>query len=294
MTTSPSIFNVYADGYNATLYELSQQKGSVLENAVRRETRQANRDYFDRRAPSEVVEKTSRFEKAPLTEIELSRRAVDYAMKMHYPALDKDDEYRLLADPTSKYVQDAVMAIGRDKDKTIINAAFGTAYSGQYGTTGVAYDTNMNVAKDFGGGGDVGLTVKKLREARRLILGGDVDKSTQLHIAATADEIDDLLADTSVTSNDFNNVKALVQGEVDTFVGFKFHRISKNILPTNAAGSRLVLAWAEDGLLFSMGAMESRIIKRHDIAGAPTQVQTDAWYGAVRMEEAKVSQIACA
>jgi hypothetical protein len=207
--------------------------------------------------------------------------------------LDKDDEYRLLADPTSKYVQEAVKAIGRDKDKTIINAAFGTAYTGQYGTTGVGYDTGMTVAHDFGGGGSVGLTVKKLREARRLILGADVDVDTQLHIAATADEIDDLLADTSVTSNDFNNVKALVQGEVDTFVGFKFHRISKNILPVDGSSYRRVLAWAEDGILFSMGAMNSRIVQRMDIAGNPTQVQTDVWYGATRMEEVRVGYIEC-
>lgn len=294
MSTAPSIYNVYADGYNAVLYELSQQKGSKLENAVRRENRQLNVDYFDRIAPSEVVKKGSRFENAPLTEIELSRRAVYYDMYMHYPALDKDDDYRLLSDPTSKYVQEGVKAIGRQKDRTIIAAALGTAYSGQYGTTGVAYDTNMNVAVDHGGGGNVGMTVKKLRESRRLILGGDVDDDVPLHIAVTADEIDDLLADTTLTSADYNNVKALVNGEIDTYVGFKFHRISKNILPLDSNSYRRCIAWAEDGLLFSMGAMATRIVPRTDKAGAPTQVQNDSWFGATRMEEAKVSEIKCA
>jgi hypothetical protein len=32
-----------------------------------------------------------------------------------------------------------------------------------------------------------------------------------------------LLSETAVTSSDFNTVKALVQGEINTFLGFTFH-----------------------------------------------------------------------
>jgi len=45
------------------------------------------------------------------------------------------------------------------------------------------------------------------------------------HIALTAAGLSGLLGDSSITSADYNNVKALVSGEINTFMGFNFHVI---------------------------------------------------------------------
>lgn len=56
----------------------------------------------------------------------------------------------------------------------------------------------------------------------------------------TAKQLQDLLGTTQVTSSDYNSVKALVNGEVDTFLGFKFKLIASRQeggLPTSGSGS---------------------------------------------------------
>lgn len=97
-------------------------------------------------------------------------------------------------------------AIGRRLDQLII-AALDAASSTQTVAAAIGGSaTNMNVAK--------------IREAKLLLDKKNVpqeDRTLVIH----ADGLANLLSETSVTSSDFVNVKALVNGQVDTFLGFK-------------------------------------------------------------------------
>ena len=96
---------------------------------------------------------------------------------------------------------------------------------------------------------------------------------------------------TTVTSSDFNTVKALAQGEISTFVGFNFH--VSNRLTTDGSGDRQVIAFAGDGIKLAVGKEPAaRIDERADKSYA-TQVYYCQSIGATRMEEAKVVEIAC-
>jgi hypothetical protein len=98
------------------------------------------------------------------------------------------------------------------------------------------------------------------------------------------------LNETAVTSSDFNTVKALVRGEVDTFMGFKF--IVSNRL-AKSGNDRTCFAWAEDGMKLAVGKdVMARIEERADKSYS-TQVYYCATFGATRMEEDKVVQITC-
>ena len=118
----------------------------------------------------------------------------------------------------------------------------------------------------------------------------DVDPSIPRYIAVGPDQIEALLGSTTVTSSDFNTVKALVQGEIDTFMGFRFivsNRLSKT------GDIRSCFAWAEDGLALAVGKdIMARIDERSD-KGYATQVYYCMSIGATRMEEEKVVQIDC-
>ena len=71
-----------------------------------------------------------------------------------------------------------------------------------------------------------------------------------------------LLGTTQVTSSDFNSVKALVQGEVDTFLGFKF--ITSNRL-AKGGNDRTCIAFAQDGITLAVGKdVSARIDERAD------------------------------
>ena len=69
--------------------------------------------------------------------------------------------------------------------------------------------------------GTSNLTVKKVIEAQVLLRAQGVPNAN-LYAAITAQGLGGLLNEEEITSVDYNNVKALVNGDVDTFGGFKF------------------------------------------------------------------------
>jgi hypothetical protein len=79
----------------------------------------------------------------------------------------------------------------------------------------------LTVANSIGGA-TTNLNVAKLREAKRLMDKNNVPPEGR-HIVIHGNGLANLLSETSVTSSDFNTVKALVQGDVSTFLGFTFH-----------------------------------------------------------------------
>jgi hypothetical protein len=200
--------------------------------------------------------------------------------------IDDQDKVRLLVDPTSTYARAAAAAMSRAMDDVIIAAAFGTSLTGKDGTTSTPFDSNNSIAV-----GASGLTLAKLLEAKEILDSNDVDPSIPRYIACSPKQISDLLNDDEVTSADFNTVRALVKGELDTYVGFKF--ITTNRLPLDGSNDRRVFAWAMDGIKLAIGKEPSaRIDERADKSYA-TQVYYCMSVGATRMEEAKVVEIIC-
>ena len=101
----------------------------------------------------------------------------------------------------------------------------------------------------------------------------------------------DLLGDTQIQSSDYNTVKALVNGEIDTFMGFKFLRSER--LTTDSNGDTQCIAWIGDGIGLSMGMdVKTEISERSD-KNYSTQVYAQMCLGAVRIEDEKVVEIAC-
>jgi len=130
----------------------------------------------------------------------------------------------------------------------------------------------------------------KLISAKSLFGKADVDPDMQLNMAITQDQLDALLAVTEVKSADYNSVKALVEGKVDTYMGFKFHRTERLLKTGNI---RSCFAWVEDGILLAVGANPTAKISERADKKYSTQVYMDMDIGATRMEEVKVVQIDC-
>ena len=103
------------------------------------------------------------------------------------------------------------------------------------------------------------------------------------HIAVTASNLMALLRDTAVTSSDFNSVKALVNAELNTFMGFQFHR-TQRIAEVTATNVRSCLAFHKTGIMLGMGSeIRTRVEER------AVYLSMDA--GATRLEEGKVIEI---
>jgi hypothetical protein len=100
-------------------------------------------------------------------------------------------------------------AMGRRDDQLIIDAL------------DAANQANQTVATSIGGT-NTGLNLAKLRKAKRLLDAAGVPSGDRAFTCSAIGMNDQLLGTTEATSADYNSVRALVQGEVDTFVGFKF------------------------------------------------------------------------
>jgi len=286
---SSQITTAFVNQFSANIQMLSQQMGSLLRPAVDVETVNGEKAFFDQVGSAAAVLRTTRHADTPLIDTPHSRRMVTMSDYEYADLIDDQDKVRLLVDPTSTYSRAAAAAMGRAMDDVIISAALGNAKTGKDGSTTTAFDSNNQIGV---GSPAAGLTLSKLLEAKEILDAGNVDPSIPRYIVVAPKQISDLLGDTTVTSSDFNTVKALAQGELNQFVGFTF--ITSNRLGVDASSYRRVIAFASDGIKLAIGKEPTaRIDERADKSYA-TQVYYCQSVGATRMEEAKVVEVLCA
>ena len=281
---SNQITTAFVQQYSNNVQMLSQQKGSLLRSAVDVETVVGKNAFFDQVGVASAVKRLTRHADTPRMDTPHARRRVSLVDYEYSDLIDNQDKIRTLIDPTSAYATAAAYALGRAQDDEIIAALSGTAYTGETGSTATALPSSQKITE----AGTDGLTIAKLRSAKEILDASSVDPSIARYIAVSPKQITDLLGTTEVTSSDFNTVKALANGEVNSFLGFNF--IVSNRL-TSASSKRLCLVWAMDGCKMAIGQdLMTRIDERAD-KGYAHQVYVCQSLGATRMEEDKVVTI---
>lgn len=295
--------------FGANIFHLSQQKGSKLRGAVRVESVQGDSRFFDRIGKAAAVVRTTRHGDTPIMDTPHSRRMVTLTDYHYGDMVDDQDKVRTLNDPTNDYSQAAIWALGRSMDQVLVAAASGNAYGGVAGATPVALPATQKLASVSAGAGDE-LNVQALRRAARILDGNNVDPSEPRFCAFNAYQKEALLGQTEVTSADFNTVRALVMGEINTFMGFKFIHTEELVeqdsalafdQSTGAVGSGSgaalgydkVLVWAKMGLLLGIGKDITAEIGKDPGKQFNTRVYAKMGIGGTRMEEEKVVEILC-
>lgn len=306
---SMQITEAFVQQYKSNIFHLAQQKGSRLRSMVRTEMQNGKRQFFERLGATAAIVKTSRHMDTPQIDSLHSRRAVSLEDYIWADLIDDEDKLRLLIDPASPYSQSAMFAMGRSMDDVLLAAMRGNAYSGEAGTTPVALPAAQKVLAYVDGtpGTPTNLNVGTLRRAKYLFDAADHDPELPRYMAINAFQLMNLLKATEITSSDYNTVKALVQGQIDSFLGFKFVRTERlaavdalydsagvvdNAGSTLSAATRC-LAWIGDGVVLALGRdMEAKIEKRADKNYA-TQVFARMSIGATRIEDNKVVEVVC-
>ncbi len=281
------VTTAFVKQYHANIEILSQQKGSRLRGAVRVESQVGEHGFFDQISATTARKRTTRHGDTPLIETPHARRRVTLVDYDWADLIDDLDKVKMLSDPTSSYAQNAAFAFGRAQDQAIIDCAFDTAYTGVDGSTSTTFDTStMQIAA-----GSTGLTIAKLLSAKELLDANEVDPSIPRYIACKTAQISDLLDTTEVKSSDYNTVKALAMGQVNTFLGFEFIRTELLGLYTTTTDD--IICWAKDGLLLAIGQDSKAKITERDDKNYSTQVYYSMSIGATRMDENKVVEILC-
>jgi hypothetical protein len=292
---STQITTAFVEQYSANVQHLVQQKGSRLRGAVRYETVRGKNAFFEQIGSTAAQIRTSRHADTPRMDTPHARRRVSLSDYDWADLIDDPDKIRMLIDPASPYATAAMWAMGRAMDEAIIDAMDGTAYTGVAGGTSTVYDTANTVdvqVRDVGvTAADLGLNVPKLIEAKRILDANDVDPDMPRHIIVPARQISSLLNTTKATSSDYASVKALVEGKINTFMGFNF--IMTSLVETDANTDDKCVFWAQDGMLLAVGAEPMVDIGPRRDKNNATQVFVSMTIGATRMEEKKVGYIEC-
>ena len=282
---STQITTAFVNQFSQNIQLLSQQMGSLLRNTVRQETVNGEKAFFEQIGSAVAQKRASRHASTPIMDTPHARRMVTMSDYEYADLVDDQDKIRLLISPESTYGKAAAAAIGRAMDDEIIDALGGTAKTGVSGGTSTALPSGQKIAH-----GSAGLTIAKLISAKKIMDQNSVDPSIERYIVVSPEQIEDLLNTTSVTSADFNSVKALVNGTVDSFMGFKF--ITSNRLKDDGT-SRLCYAYAREGVVMALGKDVTAKIDPRPDKSYSTQIYYCSTFGASRMQEEMVIEIAC-
>lgn len=211
-----SITEAFVNQYQNTMRILLQQKDSRLEGMTIPPVKMEGEYlYWERLGSTEAIELNTRHGDTPNIEQDHTRRRSTAQPYVWATLLDRVDAARMLVDPKGPYQEAARMAMNRRKDRIILAALGGYAYSGKAGATAVALPAAQKVAH-----GSVGMTIAKLLSAKQIL--DEAEAPTERYFVCPSESIIDLLGTTEITNADYNTVRALASGQIDSFLGFKF------------------------------------------------------------------------
>jgi len=298
------ITEAFVNQYEANFYVLAQQMCARFEpyvdviTGVVGQTKSA-----ERVGKTEAYDITSRHSDTKYVETPHSRRWIDLTDKGWADLVDELDEIKMLANPLSVYPKMGMSALNRAKDDIIYAAARGSARTNT-GTT--ALPAGQKIAE-----GGTGLTLAKLLSAKEILDAAEIEDDaaydaigqTQTNrndinavaaprrvLVCSAKQLTNLYGTTEIKSVDYNSVKALAQGAVDTFLGFKFVRSERL---AKSGTTRFAVAWSKKVIRLGVGKDVVTSIDKLPSKNMSVQVYARMSLGAVRVEDEGVVEVGC-
>jgi hypothetical protein len=283
---SVNIDTALVKGFERGVTLLAQQEGSRLRECVDVRMVGPGEEFsFDQLGTAEPAELTTRHADTPISDIAHDRRWVTPKTFARAELIDKPDALKTINDFTNPYLRAIAMGFGRQMDREIITAALATARTGKASSTSTeSFDTtNCRIAH-----GSVGLTLIKINQAAKILRTYEHPKPWYMVVAA--DQIEDVMNDSTITSADYNAVRALMQGEIDTFGGFTWRTTQ---LLSKSSTTRSCLAWSKMSMLLAFLEQPFSRISERDDKNYTTQVYYRSLFGSTRMQYRGVVEVQC-
>jgi hypothetical protein len=201
-----SVSNAFVTLFDAEVKQAYQAE-SVLRNTVRlRAGVEAATHKFPKIGKGVATVRVPQTDVTPLnvTYSQVTATLSDYIAAEYS---DIFNQAKINFDERQELVQVVSKSIARRQDQLIIDALTNSS-------------TGLTVASSVGGA-NTNLNLDKLLSAKKQLDAKNVPP-TDRFIVIHANNLASLLDETEVKSSDFNTVKALVAGQLDTYLGFKF------------------------------------------------------------------------
>ena len=272
---------IYAQAYGRNIMQLAQQKYSKLINTVYMKPNVRGKTFFqDQIGEWSMATKGGRNVVTPNNDPALARRMgvmLDYHDNR---MLDRGDELKSISDPRSAYTIAAARSLGRKIDDVIIAAAVSTTTaSGETGSTTAPTTASLVITTSQ-------LFITNITDMKLALDDADVEEDDRF-LVITPTLLASALEDTKIASSDYAAIKALVRGEIDTYMGFKW------IMSTRIAQQPALegLVYQKNALCLAMAAQPLvRTDERSDLSYS-WQIYYELNCGAVRLEEDRIRKI---
>ena len=229
---------------------------------------------------------TIRVPQTDVTPLNVTYSQVTATMEDYIAAEYSDifNQQKVNFDERQELVQVVSGAIARRMDQVVLDAL--TAASSPSTVANTVVSSGSPAASD--------LNVGKLRAAKKAMDAKNVPAEGRT-ILVHANSLSSLLSETQVTSSDFNTVKALVTGEVDTFLGFKFITLGdrdEGGLAIDGSSDRTLFAFHRDALGLGVGMNQT---SRVDYIPEKTSFLVASMFsaGAVAIDDEGIVKITC-
>lgn len=287
--------NHYVNKYDDDLKLAVQQTKSRLEDRV-------TADYgvvgasksFDVLGTSESQPVTGRNQDRQSNNTPTNRRWIDMADYDWDDYIDGFDKLKILLDPTNKYVTLATSAHNRAKDRVIITAMFGSARETTVAGTAVTSTLTALPAAQKIVNAATNISMAKLRSAIEILNAaeaGSPEEGGERTFVFTSNQLTKLMADSTLTSSDYNTLQALQDYKVDQFMGMKWVR-SESLPKTGNIRSCGIFVMDCMGLGVGQNVTNDVSIDKTK-RGFPIKVYSMMSLGAVRGQDKGVVQIDC-
>ncbi len=275
---------IYAQAYGANIMQLAQQKYSKLLNTVFIKPNVKGKTFFqDQIGAWSMSVKGGRNVQTPNNDPALDRRMGTMVDYHDARLLDRGDELRTISDPRSAYTIAAAQALGRKIDDVILGALLGTAYYGETGSSSITHSNLVTCTAGY-------LYLANIAAIKKALDDKDVEEDDR-YFVITPTALSNMLQVSTLTSADYAAVKALVRGEIDSFMGFKWITSTRLASITGSpytASNITGIAYQKTGACMAMlDAPLVRTDERNDLSYS-WQVYYELNIGATRLEENKV------
>jgi hypothetical protein len=280
-----SITQAFVQQWDTTIRQQAQQKQSRLATTVFDKGTITGESFTaNRLAPLEdTPQNTVRHGDTEWSDATHTTRVA--LMQDFYQALpvDRADEPKVLANPTGAYMDSLVSAWNRRQDKLIFNALIGNSQTKEGAL--IALPAGQKIVA-----GATGFTKAKIITARKIFRKNEADQHNgeELFLPYNSEMLEDILADTTLTSADFMAVKMLQDGDVSgKWMGVNWIPYEGIQLVSTTYST---VMYAKSALHRGTGFVEGKSQRRGDKKDT-MQVSMAASFGSVRVEEEKVVQI---
>jgi hypothetical protein len=274
--------------YSSTVSYLASQETSRLRPFFSVEPIHGEEVFFEQVGSVDMKDVTTRHTDTEYTDTPHSRRRVNPITSQIADLVDRADRVKINIAPEGAYTRRHAEAWGRRLDDHIIDAAFGTAYTGKAGTTSTSFPAGNVVAHNFAT--TTSLTLAKVAEANRLLDSGEVPREDRVAVIGSK-QVADLMEVGTATSGDYVSLRPLMDGQIAYWMGFNWVRSER--LNTTAAGYRRTIFAHRDGIRLGIAEDMFASVDVLPTKKFSTQVYLEGIAGAARMEEARVVEVQC-